>query len=250
MRLIDPGLQRAAEALGTATHAQQTLHVIASSTSLWTWLANVTVDDAQALAAATSHIEGVRIAMGPPDTGVEGFRRSHLDAVETQRLMQRLPDLRFARFADVQLVTLATYNEQRAHEFVARTLGKVASADPELRETLRVYIREQFSTSRAARTLFAHRNTVLNRIQRAEELLPIPLDHNGLEIGGSPWRSRTGWVISRPTATIRRAEERGSPDGRQLMANARRDVAGTMSRGSARLLSHRSARSGRGCVRE
>ncbi|WP_329407139.1 PucR family transcriptional regulator [Nocardia vinacea] len=178
-----PGLQRAAEALGIATHAQQTLHVIASSTSLWTWLANATVDDAQPLAAATSHIEGVRIAMGPADTGVEGFRRSHLDAVETQRLMQQLPALRFARFADVQLVTLATYNEQRANEFVARTLGKVASADPELRETLRVYIREQFSTSRAARTLFAHRNTVLNRIQRAEELLPITLEHNGLEIG-------------------------------------------------------------------
>ncbi|WP_157187558.1 PucR family transcriptional regulator [Nocardia vinacea] len=177
------GLQRAAEALGAVTQAQQTLDVIASSTSVWTWLANATAVDAQTLAAATSHIEGVRIAMGPADTGVEGFRRSHLDAVETQRLMQRLPDLHFASFADVQLVTLATYNEQRAIEFVARTLGRVATADAELRETLRIYIREQFSASRAARTLFAHRNTVLNRIQRAAEMLPVSLDTNGLEIG-------------------------------------------------------------------
>lgn len=176
-------LQRAAEALGATAHAQQMLHVIASSSSMWIWLANATDVAAPALAAATSHVAGVRIAIGPRDAGVEGFRRTHLDAVETQRLMQRFPDLRFATFADVQLVTLATSNEQRADEFVARTLGKLATADPELRETLRVYIREQFSASGAARTLFAHRNTVLNRLQRAEQILPLPLAGNGLEIG-------------------------------------------------------------------
>ena len=50
--------------------------------------------------------------------------------------MSRRPDLRVARFADVQLVTLALADEQRAHEFVARTLGKLADADRELRDTL------------------------------------------------------------------------------------------------------------------
>jgi hypothetical protein len=33
----------------------------------------------------------VRIVVGPKDLGVDGFRRSHLGAVETQRLMQDLP---------------------------------------------------------------------------------------------------------------------------------------------------------------
>lgn len=176
-------LQRAADALRAATDAQQALHVIASSTSMWTWLAKVGEIDVQRLTEVMSPLQGVRLALGPDESGLEGFRRSHLDAVETQRLMQRLPDLPFARFADVELVALVAGNEQRASEFVARTLGSLANGDPELRATLRTYIREHFSASRAARTLFTHRNTVLNRIQRAEEILPTSLKDRGLEIG-------------------------------------------------------------------
>jgi DNA-binding PucR family transcriptional regulator len=66
---------------------------------------------------------------------------------------------------------------------VARTLGALAGADEDLRETLRVYIREGCSASRAARALFAHRNTVLNRLSRARELLPAPLQERGLQVG-------------------------------------------------------------------
>ena len=88
-----------------------------------------------------------------------------------------------ARFTDVQLVTLALQDEQRAREFVARTLGTLAGADRELRDTLCVYIGEQFSAARAARALYTHRNTVLNRLQRAERLLPLPLAGHGLEVG-------------------------------------------------------------------
>jgi DNA-binding PucR family transcriptional regulator len=61
--------------------------------------------------------------------------------------MSRRPDLRVARFADVQLVTLTIQDEQRAREFVARTLGNLADADAELRDTLGVYIGEQFSAA-------------------------------------------------------------------------------------------------------
>ena len=46
-----------------------------------------------------------------------------------------------------------------------------------------VYIAEQFSAARAARALYTHRNTVLNRLQRAERLLPLSLAGHGLEIG-------------------------------------------------------------------
>ncbi len=116
----------------------------------------------------------------PGRRGIDGFRRSHFDAVATQRLMSRRPDLRVARFADVQLAALAIQDEQRARDFVARTLGTLAGADRELRDTLCVYIGEQFS---AARALYTHRNTVLNRLQRAERLLPFPLAGHGLEVG-------------------------------------------------------------------
>ena len=176
-------LAAAAEALGPATRARQVLTVIASSSSVWAWLAAAADTGASALIAATAQQPAVRVAVGPVGTGADGFRRSHFDAVATQRLMSRRPDLKVARFADVQLVTLALQDEQRAREFVARTLGTLADADPELRDTLCVYIGEQFSAARAARALYTHRNTVLNRLQRAERLLPLPLAGHGLEIG-------------------------------------------------------------------
>ncbi len=176
-------LAGAAEALGPAARARQVLTVIASSSSVWAWLAAAADTDAGVITAATAAHPAVRVAVGPAGSGVDGFRRSHFDAVATQRLMSRRPDLRVARFADVQLVTLALQDEQRAREFVARTLGTLAGAEGELRDTLCVYIGEQFSAARAARALYTHRNTILNRLQRAERLLPLPLAGHGLEVG-------------------------------------------------------------------
>ena len=107
-------------------------------------------------------VPDVRIALGSNGSGMEGFRRGHLDALATQRLMQRMPaSPRIATYEEVQLVALSVQDEEGAWDFVARTLGDLATAEPVLRETLRVYIREEFSASRAARALYAHRNTVL-----------------------------------------------------------------------------------------
>lgn len=177
-------LERAADALARASAAGHPFTVIASTRSLWVWFAEGRATD---LARVRAHLAGagdVRVALGSTAAGMEGFRRSHLDALATQRLMNRTcEDLRVASYEDVQLVALSSHDEQGAAELVTRTLGDLATADPELRETLRVYIREQFSASRAARALFAHRNTVLNRLARARELLPAPLEGRGLQVG-------------------------------------------------------------------
>ena len=158
--------------------------MIASGSSRWVWFTTRSDDDPEATQAAIAEIPRVRVALGLPAGGIDGFRRSHLDAVATQRLMYNVPGaMRVARYADVQLVALAAQDVDRAGEFVARTLGDLATASPELRDTVRTYVREQFSASRAARALFAHRNTVLNRLQRAEQLLPVSLEGNGVEIG-------------------------------------------------------------------
>ena len=213
-------LAQAAEALGPVTRARQVLTVIASSSSVWAWLAAADDTDAGAITEATAAHRAVRIAVGPAGTGASGFRRSHFDAVATQRLMSRRPALRVARFADVQLVTLAIQDEQRAREFVARTLGALADADRELRDTLGVYIREQFSAARAARALYTHRNTVLNRLRRAERLLPLPLAGNGVEVGAALEIAQ--WLGGRspnpPTPPARAT--RGHPDTRDQMRRA------------------------------
>ncbi|WP_238997223.1 helix-turn-helix domain-containing protein [Mycolicibacterium sp. CBMA 361] len=54
----------------------------------------------------------------------------------------------------------------------------MATAEPLLRQTARVFIAEQFNTSKAADRLFAHRNTIDRRMVRVDELLPIPLAEN------------------------------------------------------------------------
>jgi DNA-binding PucR family transcriptional regulator len=177
------------------------LTVIASSSSMWAWLAGADDPGVSALTAATAAFPAVRVATGPAGTGTDGFRRSHFDAVATQRLMARRPGLRVARFSDVQLAALALQDEQRAREFVARTLGALAGADAELRDTLCVYIGEQFSAARAARTLYTHRNTVLNRLQRAERLLPFPLAGHGLEVGVALEIAQ--WLAPQPGSTTR-----------------------------------------------
>ncbi len=178
-------LERAAEALARSAGARRPFTVLAGARSMWAWYAGRAPSEDATLRAELAATPGVRVAIGSSASGIEGFRRAHLDALATQRLMNRTSaTLELAAYADVQLVALLAHDEQGAAEFVTRTLGELAGMDAhELRETLRVYIREEFSTSRAARALFAHRNTVLNRIARARELLPAPLEQRGLQVG-------------------------------------------------------------------
>ncbi|HEV7162680.1 MAG TPA: helix-turn-helix domain-containing protein [Solirubrobacteraceae bacterium] len=177
-------LERAADALARASGTRRPFTVVASQRSLWVWLANAGTADLDALGGQLATTPSVRIALGSSASGMEGFRRAHLDALATQRLMHRMPaELQLASYEEVQLVALSAQDEEGSWDFVTRTLGELASADAELRETLRVYIREGFSASRAARALYAHRNTIINRLARARELLPAPLEHRGLQVG-------------------------------------------------------------------
>ena len=89
---------------------------------------------------------------------------------------------RIAGFNDVELVSLITQNPERANEFIKRTLGGLESADAELRDTVLCFVTEQCNASHAAAALFIHRNTLLRRTARAEQLLPRPLDRNSVHV--------------------------------------------------------------------
>ncbi|WP_205695609.1 CdaR family transcriptional regulator [Conexibacter sp. SYSU D00693] len=180
----DPGLlERAAEVLARTAGARRPFTVTGSAASLWVWLPGEAGPDREALARELPALPEARIALGPTLPGMAGFRRSHLDALAVQRLLHRTsPDVRLATFDDVQVVALATQDEERAREFVERTLGALASGPAELRDTLRTYLREEHNASATAKVLFTHRNTVLNRLARAEELLPAPLAGRALPV--------------------------------------------------------------------
>ena len=176
-------LEEAAEAVARAAGPNRPFSVVASTSTLWAWVPGEAAPDPDAVARALHGLPEVRVALGPTAHGIEGFRRSHLDALATQRLLHRAPaDVRLATYDEVQVVALVTQDEERARELVERTLGPLATAPPELRDTLRTYLREESNATRTARATFTHRNTVLNRLARATDLLPAPLEGRGLQV--------------------------------------------------------------------
>jgi DNA-binding PucR family transcriptional regulator len=187
-------LERATEALARIAGVDRLLSVIATVATRWVWIPGSAPDLGQ-LGHAIDGIRGIRIAVGSTEQGIEGFRRSHFDAIATQRLLDRLRSTqRVASFETVELVSLVTQDVSRVDNFVKRTLGEFESASPELRTAVRTFVNEQCNASRAAARLFTHRNTLLRQLSRADQLLPRPLGENSVSVAIAldvvHWRGR------------------------------------------------------------
>ncbi|MCV7144394.1 PucR family transcriptional regulator [Mycobacterium riyadhense] len=176
-------LDQAADAFSHAVGSAQQLIVMASAATRWVWLADAAGIDPDEVQQTLVRLPKARIAIGTTAPGLEGFRRSHLDALTTQRTLARLEShQQVAFFADVKLVSLITQNPQAADEFITSTLGEFESASPGMQQALLTFINEQCNASRAAKRLFTHRNTLLRRIESAQRLLPRPLDHTTVHV--------------------------------------------------------------------
>jgi len=173
-------LEKAATALALAAGMVRPLRFSASAASLWGWLGSDAELDVTPLRAAAETLTGTaRSVTGATRRGTAGFRQSHDDAIATQRLLQSTPrGDRFTAYRDVEVITLLAGDQQRLREFVAETLGPLAAPGAtaaRLRETLRIYLQEGDNAAAAAARLNTHRNTVLHRVTRAQELLGQPL---------------------------------------------------------------------------
>ncbi len=147
------------------------------------------------LGRAVAPFPDVRVAVGRPGEGLEGFRGSHLDATTVQSMLARLGSPQpVAAYGDVHLVALLTRDLRAADEFVEDVLGDLVRAAPEVHEVVRTWVQEQCSAVRTAERLYAHRNTVLRRLARAEELLPRPLADDLVAVAAAlevlRWRGR------------------------------------------------------------
>ena len=169
-------LESAAGLLAHAAGAHRPLIFPAATSALWAWLGTRTEPEPAALhAAMASAHPRVRVAVGPTRAGITGFRRSHEAALTVQRLLAgQSGGERLAFHQDLEVTALAAHDQARAAEFVAATLGPLAADTPNaarLRETLRVFLDEADNAPRTAERLHTHRNTVLQRVARATELL-------------------------------------------------------------------------------
>lgn len=176
-------LDAAAEALIRTDDGQRALSVLASAATRWVWVPGPAGPDLARVAAAVRNLPGVQIAVGTTAVGVDGFRRSHLDAVTTQLMMVRLGSTqRVAKFTDIELVALISADPERADRFIKHTLGDFEFADTELQRTVFTFVHLQCNASRAAARMFTHRSTLLRRLARANELLPKPLEDSSVHV--------------------------------------------------------------------
>lgn len=176
-------LEGVANALAREAGAQRPLVLPVSAGAVWVWMGIPEQVDWSSVREAVAIPPGVFVGVGRRATGLSGFRSSHLEALSVQRLVRRLrvPEA-VTTYADVEVVALAGNDEPLARDFMTRTLGDLLSAPAELRDTLATYLAESSNATRTAEVMFAHRNTVISRLDRVRELLPEPIDGRTLKV--------------------------------------------------------------------
>lgn len=152
---------------------QLTLHV--EDDAWWGWLGctHQSTGSTAKQAARLQLPHGVVIALGSEAHGVEGFRRTHKEALATHRIARvRGPGM--TAYESVELEVIALEDPVRARAFVERELGEVAGAGTrpgKLRETLVAYFANGHNAAATAEALGVHEQTVGNRLAGAERLI-------------------------------------------------------------------------------
>ncbi|MCA1006846.1 helix-turn-helix domain-containing protein [Rhodococcus hoagii] len=165
---------------------RRTLSVPSGAHGVWSWIAH---DGAAAWVIDRSLVpDGVRLAVGDPGLGIEGFRTSHRAALAAQRIAEvgRRREV-VTGYADVELASMLSTDPDAMRALVTRELAGLLGADAaseRLRDTLRAVMGCNGNLEAAARRLGIHKNTVRYRMQRAEEILggDIPARRLKLEL--------------------------------------------------------------------
>jgi len=138
---------------------------------------------------ATTYQQPPSLAVGDPLPGVDGFRRSHRQALGAHAVaIAAGPDAQQIVANDdsgLSAAALLGGNVQAARAWVGEVLGPLASAtesDERLRETLRVFLQTGSSYKAAAAELHLHFNSVRYRVQRAEQRRGRPITTDRLDV--------------------------------------------------------------------
>jgi hypothetical protein len=167
--------ERGLAAVGDAT-GLALLTVASTETAAWGWLGAAAVD-AAALRDALAPPAGIRLAVGEPARGQDGFRRTHRQALDAYGIARDAGDP-VTWHADVALLVLTLQDPAAAREFVLRELGSLAGPDARsalLRETLAAYFAHGQNATAAAAALGVHERTARYRLRTIEQRLGRPL---------------------------------------------------------------------------
>ncbi len=155
--------------------SRQPLVVPRGQDSAWAWLGGqrrLAVDDVERYLAA-GVLGDVKLAVGEPRRGLEGWRLTHHEARAAHQVMMRCPQS-LTRASDVVLLAAVLRDELLAKSLRQTYLAPLddqGDAGVGLRETLRAYIDAGFNAATAAAALGVDRHTVQRRLRKAEEAL-------------------------------------------------------------------------------
>ncbi len=168
------------------------LFIAADQVSGWGWisLSPSAVDGAvEAARQFAESLDGTRTAFGAPLPGLDGFRRSHRQAMDARRVAvvagDRGPMVSMATEPGLAMAALLAPDLAEARAWVGDILGPLASdteSDARLRETLRVFLRADGSYKAASDELMLHSNSVKYRVQRAIERRGRSIDDDRLDV--------------------------------------------------------------------
>lgn len=172
----DVDLEKVARRVATSLGSPHPLILIDGPEAVQGWVSISGQDAADHGTITPSSSAGsiAHVAVGSPHPGPAGFRRSHDEARRARRVaeMSGRASASITRFADVALVDAITHDLESGRSFIADELGDLASDDPrkaDERAALLAVLDAQGSLAGAATNLGIHRNTVLQRVRRAEQ---------------------------------------------------------------------------------
>ncbi|MGW0765451.1 PucR family transcriptional regulator [Streptomyces sp. NPDC002676] len=152
------------------------LFVPQGGTAAWAWLplgSRGCVSWTRLSSAVEDADPSVRVGAGSVEPGIEGFRRTHRQALRIQELAA-MADCRCTTYARVAPIAMMSADIDDLRMWVWSVLGPLADDDEpsaRLRETLRVFLDTGCSYTAAASRQILHRNTVQYRIRKAEETM-------------------------------------------------------------------------------
>jgi DNA-binding PucR family transcriptional regulator len=140
-------------------------------------------------AVAETTTDAPWIAAGNPLPGIDGFRRSHQQALDARSVAiasgGNVPRFIAASDPGLAVAALVANSLEAAATWVAEVLGPLSSpteSDERLRETLRVFLRTGSSNKAAAEELHLHINSVKYRVHRAVERRGRPISDDRLDV--------------------------------------------------------------------
>lgn len=169
------------------------LYIPADRLTAWAWIPAPVGSPSPLTAAISEFVDksdaSPFVAIGGALAGVDGFRRSHQQAMEARRVAlsdgNRTKHVIEACEPGVLLAGLLTEDAEGLRVWVSEVLGPLASAtenDERLRETVHTFLRSGSSFKAAAAELHLHFNTVRYRVERAIERRGRSIDDDRLDV--------------------------------------------------------------------